>query len=290
MNEQPRTVELTAIPAMPRMLLAAATTRKKSHTEPVFKPLVIRARGIRAEAAKLAKFSRVCGFDEGNALPLTYPHIMAFPLHMQLMLAPEFPFTPMGAVHVRNDIQQQRSLRADESLDFEVRLGSTEQVEKGYEVGIITEVSAGGVLVWQDLSVMLIRKHGSGVKSPAKVRSEGKEFDETLQWHLDANLGRQYAAASGDYNPIHLYSLTAKLMGFQRQIVHGMWSKSRCVAHLLPAGFEGAASVNVAFKLPVFLPGSVTLVYNRKEGDAVFELRDSSGVKPHLAGELTWSA
>ncbi len=290
MNEQPRSVELTAIPAMPRMLLAAATTRKKSRTEPVFKPLVIRARGIRAEAAKLAKFCRVCGFDEGGPLPLTYPHIMAFPLHMQLMLAPEFPFTPMGAVHVRNDIQQQRSLGADESLDFEVRLGSTEQVEKGYEVDIVTEVSAGGELVWRDLSVMLIRKHGSGVKKPAKARSEGEAFSESLQWHLDANLGRQYAAASGDYNPIHLYPLTAKLMGFRRQIVHGMWSKSRCVAHLLPAAFEGAASVNVAFKLPVFLPGSVTLVYNREQSDAAFELRDSSGVKPHLAGELTWGS
>ena len=35
---------------------------------------------------------------------------------------------------------------------------------------------------------------------------------------------------SGDHNPIHLYPLTAKALGFRRQIAHGMWSLARCVA------------------------------------------------------------
>ena len=47
-----------------------------------------------------------------------------------------------------------------------------------------------------------------------------------------ADLGRRYAAVSGDRNPIHLYPLTAKALGFPRQIAHGMWSKARCVAAL----------------------------------------------------------
>lgn len=286
MNEHARIIELTSIPGMPGMLARAATARKKAQREPAFPPLVITASGIRADAAKLAKFSRVCGFAASDELPLTYPHIMAFPLHMQLMLEPEFPFTPMGAVHIRNRIQQRRPLQSGEALDFEVRLGGAERVAKGYEVSIDTEVSAGGELVWEDLSVMLIRRGGSGGEKADKPKTGTRQYRESLQWTLAANLGREYAAASGDYNPIHLYPLTAKMMGFRRQIVHGMWSKSRCVAQLLPSAYTGPASVDVAFKLPIFLPATVSLMYESNDNGVDFELRDSQGVKPHLVGAL----
>lgn len=281
-----RTIELDAIPGLPGMLVKAATSRKPAQREPQFPPLVITARGIRADAAKLAQFSEVCGFARGACLPLTYPHIMAFALHMRLMLEPEFPFTPMGAVHVRNRIAQRRALGADEALDFNVRLGGAEQVARGYEVSIITEVAAAGETVWDDLSVMLIRKGGSGEKKTREAPPAPRGYGHSLQWQLPADLGRRYAAASGDYNPIHLYPLTAKLMGFRRQIAHGMWSKSRCVAELLPADHGGAASADVAFKLPIFLPATVTLLHDTDDSGTVFELRDAAAEKPHLAGRL----
>ncbi len=287
MNTAARNIELETIPGLPGMLVKAATSRKPAQREPQFPPLVITARGIRADTAKLAKFSEVCGFENGAHLPLTYPHIMAFALHMQLMLEPEFPFTPMGAVHVRNRISQQRPLAIDEPLDFTVRLGDAEQVAKGYEVSIVTEVASAGEVVWDDLSVMLIRKGGTGEKRAKEAPAESPGFSESLQWQLPADMGRRYAAASGDYNPIHLYPITAKLMGFKRQIMHGMWSKSRCVAELLPASHTSAAAVDVAFKLPIFLPSTVTLLHTTGDSGSRFELRDAKGEKPHLAGELS---
>ena len=287
MSTAARTIELDTIPGLPGMLVKAATSRKPAQREPEFPPLVIAARGIRADAAKLAKFRTVCGFDAGALLPLTYPHIMAFALHMQLMLEPEFPFAPMGAVHVRNRIAQRRPLGVDEPLDFTVRLGGAEQVAKGYEVSIITEVASAGEMVWDDLSVMLIRKGGTGEKKAREASPAPPDYSESLQWELPADMGRRYAAASGDYNPIHLYPFTAKLMGFKRQIMHGMWSKSRCVAELLPADHPGAAAVDVAFKLPILLPATVTLLHNSRATGSLFELRDGPGEKPHLAGTLT---
>ncbi len=286
MNTPARTIELDTIPGLPGMLVKAATSRKSAQREPQFPPLAITARGIGADASKLAKFNAVCGFADGPHLPLTYPHIMAFALHMQLMLEPEFPFAPMGAVHVRNRITQRRPLGVGETLDFSVRLGGAEQVAKGYEVSIVTEVAAGGATVWDDLSVMLIRKGGSGAPKAKEPPQEAPDYGQSVQWRLPANMGRRYAAASGDYNPIHLYPLTAKLMGFKRQIMHGMWSKSRCVAELLPADHSGAAAVDVAFKLPIFLPATVTLLHNSDAAGSRFELRDAAGVKPHLAGQL----
>ena len=77
-----------------------------------------------------------------------------------------------------------------------------------------------------------------------------------LTWRLGGDLGRRYAAVSGDHNPIHLYALTAKALGFSRQIAHGMWSKARCVA-ALENRLPDAVTVDVAFKTPIFLPGTV---------------------------------
>lgn len=298
MTDSTRHIDLRSIPAMTTMLFKAATARKKKQREPRFLPLRISAKGIRADAARLAGFREICGFEPGDTLPLTYPHIMAFPMHLQLMLEPEFPYKPVGAVHIRNRIRQQRALRTEEVLDFEVHFGKAEQVAKGWEFSIITEVSSAGERVWDDLSVMLLRRGGSGGaadKSAAahknaaadrKDPGEAPPYRESARWQLAANAGRRYAAASGDYNPIHLYPLTAKLMGFRRQIMHGMWSKSRTVAHLLPAEYSGPASVDVSFKLPIFLPATVMLLYNRDDHGSQFEMRDGKGEKPHLAGAL----
>ena len=71
-------------------------------------------------------------------------------------------------------------------------------------------------------------------------------------WKLPGDLGRRYAAVSGDHNPIHLYGLTAKAFGFPRQIAHGMWSKARCLA-ALDGRLPDAVTVEVAFK-PILSP------------------------------------
>ncbi|MDZ7784723.1 MAG: MaoC family dehydratase [Halioglobus sp.] len=293
MQETARRIEMTAIPGVPRMLLKAATTRKKPRGEPEFAPLAITARGVRADAGKLAKFRDVCGFATADNLPLTYPHVMAFALHLQLMLEPEFPFSPLGAVHIGNHIRQQRPLDAGEALDFEVRLGAAQQVPKGYEVGIVTEVRVRDKIVWDERSVMLLRRPGGNTnKQKTADKGSGAETPhggESVQWHLPADLGRRYASASGDYNPIHLYPFTARPMGFRRQIAHGMWSLSRCAAHLLADDHVEPVTVDVSFKLPIFLPATVTLVHGGK-GAGEFALRDREGEKPHLTGTLALDA
>ncbi len=110
-----------------------------------------------------------------------------------------------------------------------------------------------------------------------------------VTWRLGADLGRRYAAVSGDHNPIHLYAVTAKAFGFPRQIAHGMWSKARCVAMLDPR-LPGAVRVDVAFKKPVLLPGSVAFGSRKASGterDWEFSLTSPKSGAPHLVGRAT---
>jgi acyl dehydratase len=108
-----------------------------------------------------------------------------------------------------------------------------------------------------------------------------------LRWMVPADAGRRYARVSGDYNPIHLWTVTARPFGFDRPIVHGMWSLARVVAALGPGLGTEALTVAVSFKRPVALPAQVTLKHWPAGKGTAFVLQDSEGRKPHLVGELS---
>jgi len=105
------------------------------------------------------------------------------------------------------------------------------------------------------------------------------------QWRLPGDLGRRYAAVSGDRNPIHMHDLPAKLLGFPRTIAHGMWTKARCLAALenrLPASF----SVQARFRKPVLLPSTVTFGSVEDDGVTRFAVRAARDGAPHLDGRV----
>ena len=104
-----------------------------------------------------------------------------------------------------------------------------------------------------------------------------------IVWKLPGNLGREYAAVSGDHNPIHLYPLSAKAFGFKRQIAHGMWTKARSVAAFANR-LPDAATVEVEFKKPVFLPGKVAFGSRVVEDGLDFSLTKPGSGAPHLVG------
>ena len=111
--------------------------------------------------------------------------------------------------------------------------------------------------MWEETSTYLRRGEGDDRDAPAERRRRSSvAAGQRRPWRLPGDLGRRYAAVSGDHNPIHLYPLTAKAFGFPRQIAHGMWSKARCVA-ALENRLPDAVTVEVAFKKPIFLPGTV---------------------------------
>jgi acyl dehydratase len=259
--------------------------------------------GVRAEPDQVAAYARVCGFAFRDTLPPTYPHMLAFPLHMAVMSDGSFPFGAVGLVHVENRIVQHRPIGLGEEMTIRVRPTKLQPHLKGKTFSLETEVLVDGEIAWESVSTMLRRGGGSGggsenAEAPAK-RAEGRsqqagEF-ETLpadapasaEWKLGGDLGRRYAAVSGDRNPIHMHSLTAKPLGFPSAIAHGMWSKARALAQLdsrLPAAFE----TDVRFRKPILLPARVELASSQAGGgeEILFALRDARKGTPHLDGRV----
>jgi hypothetical protein len=225
-----------------------------------------------AEPDRVAGYSRVCGFRLRDELPPTYPHVLAFPLHMRLMTDGSFPFRAVGLVHIANRIEVRRPLRVGETLDLRVRPA---EHEAEHAFTLVTEARAEGELAWREESTML-RRGGGG---PAPRRHEDFEGAFVAQWSLPEDLGRRYGSVSGDRNPIHMHSLTAKAFGFPRPIAHGMWTKARCLAALEPS-LPGAYEVDVEFRKPILLPARVDF---ERTGE---RFRVRSGDRVHLLGQI----
>jgi acyl dehydratase len=243
---------------------------------------------LEVDPKRLSDYCRVCGFTVAETLPPTYPHILAFPLHMSLLTDPSFPFPAIGMVHITNRIRQLRPIAVDERLSLSVSASQLRPHPKGKTFAILTEARSGGETVWSAESVNLRRGGGGGEGEGAS----GPDVDvaalaDEAVWELPGDLGRRYADVSGDRNPIHLYGITAKAFGFPRQIAHGMWSKARSLAQLegrLPDAFE----VEVSFKRPILLPAKVEFGSESLDAGGIhFGVRDAAEGTPHLAGGVS---
>jgi len=230
----------------------------------------------------LARYDRVCGFRLTDALPATYPHVLAAPLAMRLMSAADFPFPLAGLVHVANRITVRRPVDAGSRLDLSVRAADLRPHHRGQQFDVVISAAVDGEEVWHGVSTYL-RKVGQGGRGDQGDQPPGPA---AALWRVPARVGPDYAAVSGDHNPIHTSRLGARLFGFPRPIAHGMWSMARCLAALegrLPAAY----TVDVAFKLPILLPAMVGFAAARAAGGWDFTVRSAGSGRPHLAGSIT---
>lgn len=141
----------------------------------------------------------------------------------------------IGLVHLGNTIRQHRPLAPGERVRVEVRPRRLFLHARGQTFGIETAIMRAGVVVWESLSTYL----RVGVPSPQGVPLVALPTVAGLspdgRWDAPADTGRRYARVSGDWNPIHVSGLGAWLFGFAHPIAHGMWTKARALAALLPA-------------------------------------------------------
>jgi hypothetical protein len=274
-----------ALPAIPGVNLVPGI-RKHGDTLP---QLTLTRHDVPVDRAHVAAYSEVCGFRLRDSLPVTYPHMLAFGLHMAVMTDDSFPFPAIGTVHVQNSITAHRPISADEKLQVTVRPDRLRAHRKGRVFDMLTSVHSAGEPVWEETSTFL--RLGGGDKDAPASDLDGLEVvkGSGIEWKLSGDLGRRYAAVSGDHNPIHLYGLTAKALGFRRQIAHGMWSKARCLA-ALEGRLPDAVSVDVAFKKPILLPGRVAFGSTRESDGYAFSLTDPKTGVPHLVGSARASS
>jgi acyl dehydratase len=242
-------------------------------------------RDVCVDRDHLAEYTHVCGFPVADALPATYPHVLAFPLQVELMARRSFPLPLPGLVHVRNRITVHRAIDATEPLAVCVHAEGLRAHPKGAQVDLVATIDAAGDVVWEGRSTYLARGATAPEGLPEPAEPPGiEDAVPVATWRVAADTGRRYARVSGDVNPIHLHPWAAKAFGFPRAIAHGMWTAARAVAALqgrLPA----ALAYDVAFGKPLLLPSTVELRTRPADGGWAVEVRGRKA--SHLRARIT---
>jgi acyl dehydratase len=237
------------------------------------------------QRAQVERYDAVCGFPSKDVAPIPYLHMLAFPLHMQLMTDSRFPFAAIGTVHLENSMTQHRPIAIGETVSLALQAANLRDSTKGRAWDMNVTATVGDEVVWESTSTYL--RIGKGDKETGDPGMSLASVDvKGPVWSLPDNLGRTYGAVSGDRNPIHLYPLTAKALGFPRHIAHGMWSKARCIA-ALENRLPDHVKVDVAFKKPIFLPGKVQFGAEETPTGWDFALVNPKTGAPHLLGRTT---
>jgi acyl dehydratase len=252
----------------------------------------LRLTDVGIDGDRLTAYDRVCSFGLRDAVPPTYPHVLAFPLQLSLMTDPSFPFPAIGLVHIHNRITQHRPIRASEKVRIDVWATPLEDHPRGRQFSLRSEVRAGDELVWEEVSTNL--KRGSAgaredAPAPGAELPSAEHLPATATWRLPGDLGRRYGSVSGDLNPIHVHPLSARLFGFPSAIAHGMWTTARCLAALEPR-LPDAFTVEVAFKKPILLPGKVEFCEADRPAPGYnvdFGVRDPRKGSSHLDGRVS---
>lgn len=281
-------IELKAMPSLFSLYRKIFFGRKPGWDEQSLPRVYVSSPNVCLSPDKVEQYSKVCGFDfDGKNLPLTYMYVMAFRLHAVIFTHEAITFPLLGMIHLRNSITQYRGLKVDENFDIECALTSSTVTDSGLEFDLVSKAFVDGELVWESLSTYLYRIENSKrrIRPP---KANAMTWDTPESWVLSEDLGRRYAKASGDYNLIHLHPVLSKRFGFDRVLAHGMWSKARCIAQMMPQIADRPCTVDVAFKLPLFMPSDVSFDTEITEDNLVFELRDARGRRPHLSGQVSF--
>ena len=273
-------LDLDTPPALPGLFLRAALRRKVTGRQ--LPNLGLRCR-VAVEPKHLVRYRQICGLAESAYLPPVYPHILAFPLQMQLLTDRRFPFPLLGLVHLENRIHVLRPLGGLGPFQVSVQVTDLQPHDKGATFSLITRLEDQLGLLWEGDSRILCRALRLDGQPQPRAEQEHLPLAPLADWSAPADTGRRYARVAGDYNPIHLTAATAKLFGFPRAIAHGLWNKARSLgalqAHLPLAGY----GVQVRFQKPVLLPTHLALQVSEPAASGQFCLIGENDT-PHMVG------
>jgi acyl dehydratase len=225
---------------------------------------------LHPDPRRIARFLEVTGGEDlpflGQGLvPPTYVAVWETAAALELLRRAGAPSPHRGLIHLESERLLLRPLRLDAAPRLTSEIEKVEPHPRGRRVTILTRVLGRGTRASCESRFVLLLRGPAGRSGAARpAAEEGVEEWDTLQrWSLPAGSGRRYARVAGDYNPVHLWGWSARLLGYPRPILHGFCLEA-LVTHALLRGRHGGdprglARLAIRFRAPVLLPSVLRL-------------------------------
>lgn len=245
----------------------------------------VSVRGVTVDAGAVARYAAMCGFEPATGVPVTFPHVLAMPLHLKIFALGDFPLRPMGLIHLANVIESPGEFEAGRPVDIKVSACHYRQTDAGLAFDMNTEISRGDQSLWRETCVFLSRWPEPMARGGARPpRPPKAPKDSTVLAEFDVSLATAwaYARVSRDYNPIHMNDRAARFFGLRGAIGHGMWSLARSLAQAPHPAIPGGTRIETQFLTPVQLPARVAIKEWVAEGHKKRALCDVRTGRVHM--------
>lgn len=227
------------------------------------------------DTRRYKKYCELAGWQQDDSMHPLYWQVRSLPLQLKLISSPQSPFAMLGLVHISNQVTDYTQCRPDIPCELIVRFGQVFQHRRGYAFEVVVTASQRGKPVYAAVGTYLARTGHSATGLPAWEERDMTLPDDTSELtpiQASGGLIRRYARVSGDYNPIHLSQVTAKLFGFKRAIAHGMWTAARVISDLQASHQLNGQEIDIQFKRPLFLPGKAKAVVGQSSENTCFSV------------------
>ena len=244
------------------------------------------------DTRRYKKYCELAGWQQDDSMHPLYWQVRSLPLQLKLISSPQSPFAMLGLVHISNRVTDYTQCRPDIPCELIVRFGQVFQHRRGYAFEVVVTASQRGKPVYAAVGTYLARTGHSATGLPAWEERDMTLPDDTSELtpiQASGGLIRRYARVSGDYNPIHLSQVTAKLFGFKRAIAHGMWTAARVISDLQASHQLNGQEIDIQFKRPLFLPGKAKAVVGQSSENTCFSvLSEGAASEPtvYMCGTL----
>lgn len=273
-------------------LIKRVDTRKLMQFKPPSLPQRIYTKTITVDNAHYGKYCNEVEWPASERMHPLYLQMLSLPLQMQCLLDKQSPFPLLGLIHSGNKVSVLLTCDLSEPFECRVRFYDVNPHNRGWEVEVQLEAYQSGQLVYKAVSSYLVKVKAVHV-APRALHSEIDgpcDSEEKLsigELTMPSETGRRYAALSGDYNPIHLATFTAKLFGFKKPIAHGMYTLARAIsAYAATQDNPNALQINnvdCRFKRPVFLPNTVSIQQHcETDSNVKIDVTNTQGSVTHL--------
>lgn len=254
------TVTFDRLPSMIPAYARVITSKKPYYAPDIsgVQPFGVETRSVVISPRHVRRYRAACVMMPSETVPVSFPHVLSMPLHMQLFVAAGFPVKVLGLIHLRNSIRALKPVPTGRELQLRVDFESVRQTDIGQEYDLVTRFRDRGEVIWEEVSTMFARNPNptaTGKRERLDRSTHPQDASvKTVTADIDVKTGWRYSKVSGDFNPIHLTARTAKMFGFKQAVAHGMWSMARCLAEAEPLLPVGKLRIDTQFKLPVYLP------------------------------------
>lgn len=222
----------------------------------------------RVDLDHVRRYRKAFGFT-GDTIPLTFLYLLAQRAQLAAMLDRPIPFRIPGLIHVENRLAMHGPVSADAPLALTTSLQLPPAAPNGALSCVLqTRAYDGDRLAFSCDSTYLIRR-GSRASRGDAPQPESPSGTVLGQWKMTRDAGRRYAALSGDWNPIHLWPWSARLMGMKKPIIHGAHTLAHACALLEAESGSAIESVWCRFRQPIALGADAILLRGEQQGSFV---------------------